>query len=97
MSELNTSEKKLLGMLQVAELPKKPSYHPGEVCKILDISDRTFWRLVENYEPDEVTKNPIKPYTLDSYTLARSRRVRYAALVLFLSRNNTYERTNACE
>ena len=93
MKEL--AEQKLVGMLEAAGLPKKASYHPGEVCAILGISDRTFWRLVSAYEPDEGRDRPTIPYSLDSYTLARSRRVRYDELVEFLARNNTYERANA--
>ena len=91
------AEKKLIGMLEVAEIPRKASYHPGEVQQILGISDRTFWRLVSAYEFDEEIGAPTLPYSLDSYTLARSRRVRYAELVEFLTRNNTYERVNAVD
>ena len=93
----NIAENKLIGMLEVAEIPRKASYHPGEVQNILGISDRTFWRLVSAYEFDDETGGPTVPYSLDSYTLARSRRVRYAELVEFLQRNNTYERVNAVD
>ena len=91
---MKKAEEKLIEMLKVAGLPKKPSYNPGEVCLVLGISDRTFWRLTNNYEIDPDTGRPLRPYCLDSYTLARSRRVRFNELIDFLTRNNTYERVN---
>jgi hypothetical protein len=93
-NQINEAEGKIIEMLKVAGLPKKPSYSPGEVCLILGISDRTFWRLINNYEKDFDTGKPIKPYSLDSYMIARSHRVRFNELVDYLERNNTYERVN---
>jgi hypothetical protein len=88
-------EVKLLEMLKVAELPKKPSYNMNEVCLLFGISERTFRRLTCDYEKDTDTGEPVQPYSLDSYMLAKSRRVRFNELVEFLARNNTYERLNA--
>jgi len=95
MTVIELAEVKLKGMLKAAGLKKKASYHPGEVQAILGCSDRTFWRLVSAYELDPETERPVHPASLDSYMLARSRRVRYDELVSFLARNNTYERNNA--
>ncbi|MDD5539195.1 MAG: DNA-binding protein, partial [Candidatus Marinimicrobia bacterium] len=54
-------------------------------------------RMVSAYEFDEDAGMPVVPHSLDSYTLARSRRVRYEELVEFLTRNNTYERVNSVD
>ncbi len=90
-----SSEIKLKEMLTQAGLPVKASYRPGEVCKILGISARTFYRLTERYEKDADTGNPVRPDSLDSYMISTNRRVRYSELVAFLHRNNTYRRQNA--
>ncbi len=97
MTVIELAEIKLQGMLKAAGLPKKPSYSPGEVQAILGICERTFWYMVSSFEPDPETGQPIKPATLDSYMLRRSRRVRYDELTAYLSRNNTYERNNAVD
>lgn len=91
----NENIERLQGMLRAAGLPQKASYHPGEVCSILGISPRTFWSLISRYERDPDTGGPVVPHSLDSYTLARSRRVRFDELVDFVRRNNTYRRQNA--
>lgn len=92
----NQAEEKLKGMLAAAQLPVKGSYCTGEVCKILGIVDRTFWRLLNQYELDE-RGNLKRPDCLDSYMLANNRRVTYPELVAFLTRNNSYQRQNAVD
>ncbi len=82
-------------MLCQSGLPVRASYRPGEVCAILGISPRTFWRLTERYEIDPETGDPRNPNSLDSYLLRRHRRVRYDEILNYLNRNNTYERKNA--
>ncbi|WP_321495615.1 helix-turn-helix domain-containing protein [uncultured Desulfobacter sp.] len=82
-------------MLTLAGLPVRPSYRPGEVCSILGISPRTFWRLTERYEIDSDTGQPAHPDSIDSYLLRSQRRVRYQEIIAYLRRNNTYERRNA--
>jgi hypothetical protein len=96
MTQQELAEEKLKGMLKAAELPVKASYNPGEVCRILGVADRTFWRLVSQYERDE-RGNLRRPDCLDSYTITTHRRVHYGELVAFLYRNNTYERRNAVD
>ena len=46
------AEEKLLGMLKAANLPVRPSYRRAEVCAILGVDKRTFWRMVAHHEPD---------------------------------------------
>ena len=86
---------KVDSMLKIAGLPKRASYRPGEVCSILGIADRTFWRYTETFERDPETGGPRHPATLDSYLLRRERRVSYDEIVSFIARNNTWERRNA--
>ncbi len=89
------SEDQFQEMISLAGLPVRPSYRPGEVCSILGISPRTFWRLTERYETDPDTGVPVDPNSLDSFLLRTHRRVRYQEILAFLRRNNTYERRNA--
>ena len=96
MTQMELAEEKLKGMLRAAELPRKASYTPGEVCKILGVVERTFWRLLEKYERDD-RGNLSRPDCLDSITLSRHRRVLYDELVAFLFRNNSYERSHAVD
>lgn len=85
---------KLDGMLDAAGLPKRPSYNRGEVCRILGISERTFWRYVvcHTVMPGGA---PASPWTLDSYMTRGHYRVRYDELVSWLARNRTWERKYA--
>ncbi len=91
MTQQELAEEKLKGMLKAAELAVKASYCTGEVCRILGIHERTFWRLLANYERDERGELR-RPDCLDSFTLAQNRRVTFVELVAFLVRNNTYTR-----
>lgn len=88
------SKEKLNEMIGVAKLAIRPNYRPNEVCLILGISDRTFWRYTDSYEQDEYGR-PKHPASLDSYLLRRERRVSYQELANFLARNQTWERRNA--
>ena len=94
MTQLEQAEEKLKGMLAAAQLPRKASYNPGEVCTILGVVDRTFWRLLSQYERDE-RGTLRRPDCLDSIPLSRHRRVLYDELVAFMLRNNSYERAHA--
>ena len=94
MNQKDQAEEKLRGMLKAAGLPVKASYCTGEVCDILGIHERTFWRLIAKYERDE--RGALRrPDCLDSFTLALNRRVPFSELADFLERNNTYTRQNA--
>jgi hypothetical protein len=95
MTATDDAAKILEGMLCAAGLPVRASYRPGEVCRVLGISERTFWYLTERYEISPATGSPLRPDSLDSYLLSCHRRVRFAELAAFIERNNTYERRNA--
>lgn len=87
-------DEKLKRMLMAAGLPIKGSYCTSEVCQILGIVERTFFRLVSQYELDE-RGNLRRPDCLDSFMLASNRRVTFHELVTFLERNNSYQRQMA--
>ena len=93
----DSAEQKLKGMLAAAGLPVKASYHRGQVCAILGISDRTFYRYVSAHDLDPDTGCPVQPWTLDSYRTRGHHRVRYQELVDYLARNRTFERANAVD
>ncbi len=90
---LDVWKEKLNEMIDHAGIPNRPSYRPGEVCLLLGISDRTFWRMTERYERDP-NGNPA-PGSIDSFLLRRERRVRFDALAEFLMYNNTWQRKHA--
>lgn len=94
MTQKEHAEIRLRGMLAAAGLPAKGSYCTSEVCNILGIVERTFFRLLDKYELDE-RGNLKRPDCLDSYMLSTNRRVAYPELVAYLERNQTYQRQNA--
>ena len=77
--------------IAVLKLPVRGSYSAGEVCGILGIVDRTFWRLSAQYEVDGNGKM-VRPDCLKTFLLGRSRRVAYLELVDFVRRNDEYLR-----
>ncbi len=91
------AREELQGMLDVARIPAKPSYRRHEVCGILNISRSTFQVLVERFEPDMESGEPLRPDSIDSYMHQRERRVRFHELIAYLRRNNTYQRKNAMD
>jgi len=91
------SDEKFREMLSQSGLKVRASYRPGEVCSVLGISPRTFWRLTEQYEIDPEGSGPRNPNSLDSYLLRSHRRVRYNEILSYLNRNNTYERRNSID
>lgn len=93
---IERARQKLDGMLAVAGLPKKPSYNRSEVCRILGISTRTFWRMIAQHEVIEASDAGRHPWTLDSYMTRGHHRVRYDELTDYLARNRGYERANRC-
>lgn len=92
---MTEAEGKLKGMLEHAKLPVRASYCRGEVCEILGIDKRTFWRMVAHHEP--TADGQRKPGTLDSYMTRGHHRVRYDELVSYLHRNRTWQRQNAVD
>lgn len=97
MTGREVAEQKLKGMLAAAQLPVKASYVREQVCAILGISDRTFYRYVSMHEIDPKSAAPVHPWTLDSYMTRGHHRVRYDELVAYLERNRTYERKHAID
>jgi hypothetical protein len=97
MKTVEEAREQLLGMLEVAGVPEKPSYRRHEVCDILSIKRSFFQILLERFEPDPETGEPLRPDSLDSYMHSRERRVRFDELVSYLQRNNTYHRKNAMD
>jgi hypothetical protein len=97
MTDREVAEEKLNGMLAAAGLPVKASYVREQVCAILGISARTFYRYVSLHELDPDSSAPMYPWTLDSYMTRGHHRVRYDELVAYLARNRTYERKNAVD
>lgn len=96
MNPKKPAEEKLQLMLQVAGLAIKPSYCASEVCALLGIHERTYWRLLAKYELDE-DGALLRPDCLDSFLLANNSRVIYHELISYLDRNKTYTRQLAVD
>jgi len=86
------AEKDLREILNTVGLPVRGSYRPGEVQKILGISERELQRIIARYERDQVSGALKHPCSLDSFMLGQNRRIRFNELVDFLCRNNSQER-----
>ena len=82
-------------LIQALGFPIKGSYKPAEVCKILGISKRTFFRMTNEYERDLETGRPLNPGMLDSYRTLGEKRVLINELANYFERNNTYEKQNS--
>ncbi|MCF8112785.1 MAG: DNA-binding protein [Desulfotignum sp.] len=89
---LKTAARQLENLLTLTRIPRKGSYAPGEVCRILGISSTTLWRKTEKFDLDPNTRRPMYPDALDSYKVGFHKRVTYAELVSYLARNRTYTR-----
>ena len=94
MQKLEAARQKLDGMVKAAGITRRPSYNRSEVCAILHISERTFWRYVTHHEIDEA-RHAVNSWTLDSYMTRSHYRVRHDERVSWLARNRTYEFINA--
>ncbi len=77
-------------MLADAGLTRKSIYPPGEVQQILKISDSTFRRFCDLWEPGVGGK----PYGIECIRFATHRRVTHQALVDWVMRNHGYDRDN---
>lgn len=82
-------------MIQAAGLPIRGSYRPGEVRKILGISEKTFSRMTNEYEENPATGAPVNPGTLDSFQTLGQKRVPFTELAAYMARNNTYEKNHS--
>lgn len=80
-------------MLKVANLSIKPSYQPMEVQRIFDISNTTFQKLCDDWEPPHIKGG--SSTGLESYRIKGAhRRVPYHALIDYLERSSSYEADN---
>lgn len=89
--KLARAEKTIKASLAALGIPVRGSYSSGEVCGILGIVDRTFWRLCARYERDENGRLK-RPDCLQTFMLSNNRRVSYIELVEFIMRNNELDR-----
>lgn len=90
--EITAARARLDGMLSAAGLPRRASYNRAEVCRVLHISERTFWRYSAHHEVEPATGLGLRPWTLDSYMTRGHYRIRYDELADWLRRNRSYER-----
>jgi hypothetical protein len=81
-----TGTKILDGMLAASGLPRRASYNKIEVCLLLHISERTFWRYV-------CAEGRRAPWMLESFKIRGHYRISYDALAAWLARNQTCART----
>lgn len=77
-------------MIADAGLSRQAVYLPGDVQRILCISNTSFRRFCELWEPG----GKCDRYGLESFRLSTHRRVTHQALVEWVERNHSYERDN---
>lgn len=82
-------EESLKKMLAVANINIKSSYKPGEIQKLLSMSNSTFQVICDEWEPAHIANGITRG--LESYRIGNERRVPYHALVEWLGRNSSYE------
>ncbi len=87
------AERRLRGMLATAEIPVRPSYSSEEVCTLLQISERTFKRLIRGYYPPHSPH--WVPWGMASLRTALGIRVPFVDLVTWLDDNTEWKRA-AC-
>lgn len=87
---LERAEQILEGMLEGARVKPALCYLPRQVQAVLAISESTFQRLCDAWEPDG--RNP---FGLESYRLTAHRRVTHRALARWIARNHSYARENS--
>ena len=81
----------LLGqMLQAAGIEAAPVYRPGQVQRVLDVSEHTFRDYCNAWEPPQVQGRD--PRGLECYFVGGHRRIPHHALIDWLVRNNGYTR-----
>jgi hypothetical protein len=75
-------------LLNSSGIEKKTAYRPFEVCAILSITETTFRRICDRWEPASVHKDSPG---LECYRIGKHRRVPHHALVEFLEKQSNYE------
>ena len=84
------AETHLRELLQAEGLGPRAVYRPGEVCRLLRISPTTLRQFCALGEHPAV-KHP-NPRALDSFLVGGHHRIRHAALVDWLARNQAFQR-----
>ena len=84
------AETHLRELLQAEGLPNRGVYRPGEVCRLLRISPTTLRQFCALAEHPAVPNSD--PRALDSFLVGGHHRIRHAALVEWLMRNQTFQR-----
>ena len=86
-----TPEQRLERMLRDARVPKNSLYRPGQVQKLLNVSDPTFRRMCDEWEP--TWKPGRKKRRLECFILLDShRRVEHQALINFIEEAHGYNK-----
>lgn len=84
------AETLLRDLLEVEGIEARAVYRPGEVCRLLRISPTTLRQFCDLAEHPAV-QNP-DPRALESFLVGCHHRIRHAALVEWLVRNQTFQR-----
>jgi len=85
--------------LRMAGIAPDTSYSTGQVARIIGVSPETVRRLVDAYEPPEVTRRGARkgghgPSGLRALRIFTHRRIPHEALVDWLRENTVYLRLN---
>jgi len=83
-------ERILTQMMADAGIRRQAIYQPGEIQRILCISNSSFRRFCDLWEPGGACDK----YGLESIRLQTHRRVTHQALLDWVERNHSYERDN---
>jgi hypothetical protein len=78
-------------LLQQAGIEQKTCYTPADICQIFNISQSTFARLCDQWEPPNIAGRQVG---LECYRIGTHRRVPHHSLIDFIKRSHNYEVTN---
>ncbi len=81
----------LLGLLRAAGITPSAAYRPGEVCRLLRISQTTLRGLCELAEGSYAKRRD--PRALESFRIGFHYRITHTALADWLARNQTFQRS----
>jgi hypothetical protein len=87
------AERQLADLLHAERIPPRAVYRPGEVCQLLRISRSTLLALCELAE--HPAARPANPRALDSFLVGCHHRIAHASLVVWLERNQKFQRDSA--
>ncbi|WP_295401059.1 hypothetical protein [uncultured Thiocystis sp.] len=83
----------LADLLHAERIPPRAVYRPGEVCQLLRISRSTLLALCGLAE--HPAARPANPRALDSFLVGCHHRIAHASLVVWLERNQKFQRDSA--